>query len=73
MLIQNDEIQKEFNLINGLVFEEMEREMPTADFIIETLLEYLDYLNERYNKHECAHRPTWVMEYINIPKETTPW
>lgn len=73
MLIRHDEIQNEFDLINGLVFEEMQREIPTADFIIENLLEYLDYLNERYNKHDCANRPGWINEYINIPKEDFIW
>lgn len=73
MLIQNAEIQGEFDLINGLLFEEMEREVPTADFIIDNLLEYLNYLNERYYKHDCANRPGWVNEYINLPKEDLIW
>ncbi len=73
MIIQNVDIPSEFDLINGFVLEELEKEIPTTEFIVEQFQDYLDYLDERYRHREPAHRPAWVTEYINLPVDVVTW
>lgn len=67
MMMKNEEISNEIELINGFVFDEMKKTVPTTDTILSNFFDYIDYLNERYKHREAANRPDWVTEYINIP------
>ena len=73
MIINNYEISAEFNRINGFILEELEKEVPTTDFIVDNLNEYLRYLDERYKRGEPAHRPEWVTQYINLSLDVITW
>jgi len=73
MIIKNENIPNEFDLINNLVFDEMNKDISTNDFVIENLNEYLEYLNERYLRREAANRPEWLIEYIDSSGDDTVW
>jgi len=69
MMIKNDELLAEWNLINGLLTEEVNKTIPTYSWIVEDFTEYMAYLDKCYRKGASASRPAFITKYINQPSE----